>query len=294
VGGRHLGVLVVETVDKPEGFTADDQPLLQAVADVMALAVERAEFQDEAENLRITGKASQLRADILSAISHELRTPLASIKGYSTALLLDEVEWDEASRREFLTLIDEECDKLESIVHDFLDAARIEAGRLEIEFQPVMLPRLAQAEADSVSRHTPVHRFVLDFPSDFPVLDADPVRIGQVIRNLLDNAVKYSPQGGLIVMRGTVKEDEVVVSVSDQGMGIAPEDLNKLFERFFRVKAGAGYHIAGSGLGLPISQSIVEAHGGRIWAESQMGQGTTLYFTLPRTGLSASLGEETE
>ena len=294
VGGRHLGVLVLEALDKPEGFTADDQPLLQAVADVMALAVERAEFQDEAENLRVTGKASQLRADILSAISHELRTPLASIKGYSTALLLDEVEWDETSRREFLTLIDEECDKLESIVHDFLDAARIEAGRLEIEFQPVMLPRLAQAEADSVSRHTPVHRFVLDFPSDFPVLDADPVRIGQVIRNLLDNAVKYSPQGGLIVMRGTVKEDEVVVSVSDQGMGIAPEDLNKLFERFFRVKTGAGYHIAGSGLGLPISQSIVEAHGGRIWAESQMGQGTTLYFTLPRAGLSASLGEETE
>jgi signal transduction histidine kinase len=190
-------------------------------------------------------------------------------------------------------LIDEGCDKLEEIVRDFLDAARIDAGRLEIEWQPVMLPRLAQNTIDEIARRTTVHQFVLDFPSDFPIVDADPVRIGQVLKNLLDNAVKYSPQGGLIVVRGGVQEDEVVVSVSDQGVGIAPQDLNRLFDRFFRVKAPTGQHVPGSGLGLPISQSIIETHGGRIWAESQLGHGTTLYFTLPRTGLSADMeGEE--
>ncbi|MBN1887955.1 MAG: hypothetical protein JW850_08180 [Thermoflexales bacterium] len=234
----------------------------------------------------------QLRADILSAISHELRTPLASIKGYATALLLDEVEWDEAHRREFLHCIDEECDKLEEIVRDFLDAARIEAGRLEIEFQPVMLERLVQAEVETVSHSTTIHRFVLDFPPGFPLVDADPLRIGQVLHNLLDNAVKYSPQGGLVVVRGVVQDEQVVVSVSDQGVGIAPQDLSQLFDHFFRVKTPTGHHVAGSGLGLPISQSIVESHSGRIWAESQVGQGTTLYFSLPRLGLSDQADNE--
>jgi signal transduction histidine kinase len=293
VGDRRLGALVMESLDKPSGFAIQDQPFVQAAADLIALAIDRFQLHDEAQALRTTEKATQIRSDILSAISHELRTPLASIKGYSTALLLDEVEWDETRRHEFLQLIDEECDKLEEIVRDFLDAARIDAGRLEIEWQPVMLPRLAQIAVDDIARRTAVHRFVLDFP-DFPIVDADPVRIGQVLHNLVDNAVKYSPQGGLIVVRGMVKDDEVVVSVSDQGIGIAPQDLNQLFDRFFRVKAPTGHHVPGSGLGLPISQSIIETHGGRIWAESQLRQGTTLYFTLPRTGLSAGMGDEGE
>jgi two-component system sensor histidine kinase VicK len=104
----------------------------------------------------------------------------------------------------------------------------------------------------------------------------------QVLRNPFDNAVKYSPDGGLIVVRGTIQQEEVTVSVADQGIGLAPEHLNRLFEKFFRAKSSLGGHVVGSGLGLPISRTIVEAHGGRIWAESQLGQGTTLYFTLPR------------
>jgi signal transduction histidine kinase len=292
IGECRLGVLVMQSLDTPSGFSAQDQLFAQAVASLLALAIDRAQLQDEVKSMRADEKASQTRADILSVISHELRTPLASIKGYSTALLLDEVEWDETRRHEFLELIDEECDALEEIIRDVLDAARIDAGRLEIEWQPVMLPRLAQVEVEDISRRTTTCDFVLDFPTGFPVIDADPIRIGQVLRNLLDNAVKYSPQGGLIVVRGVAKDDEVVISVSDQGVGIAPQDLNQLFDRFFRVKASTGRHVPGSGLGLPISQSIVETHGGRIWAESQLGHGATLYFTLPRTGLSADLDKE--
>jgi signal transduction histidine kinase len=291
IGKRRLGVLLMQSLDTP-GFTAQDQLFAHAVAALLALAIDRAQLQDEVRSMSAVEKASWTRADILSVISHELRTPLASIKGYSTALLLDEVEWDETRRHEFLELIDEECDTLEEIIRDVLDAARIGAGRLEIEWQPVMLPRLAQAEVEGISSRTTTCDFVLDFPTGFPVIDADPIRIGQVLRNLLDNAVKYSPQGGLIVVRGVAKDDEVVISVSDQGVGIAPQDLNQLFDQFFRVKASTGHHVSGSGLGLPISQSIVETHGGRIWAESQLGHGATLYFTLPRTGPSADLDKE--
>jgi two-component system sensor histidine kinase VicK len=114
-------------------------------------------------------------------------------------------------------------------------------------------------------------------------VDADPDRVAQVLRNILDNAVKYSPEGGLVFVRSRVHEDEVVMSVADQGVGLAPEHLNRLFEKFFRVDSGLGRHVVGSGLGLPIAQTIVESHGGRIWAESQLGQGTTLFFTLPLT-----------
>ena len=112
-------------------------------------------------------------------------------------------------------------------------------------------------------------------------MDADPQRVTQVLRNLVDNAVKYSPDGGLVVVRGVARPDEVEISVADQGVGIAPEHLNRLFEKFFRVKSGLGRHVVGTGLGLPIARAIVETHGGRIWAESAVGQGTTLFFTIP-------------
>ena len=127
----------------------------------------------------------------------------------------------------------------------------------------------------------------MDFPPDFPIVDADPRRIRQVIRNILDNAIKYSPNGGLVVIRGQARPADVVISISDQGVGISPEDLIPLFEKYFRVKSPTGYHVPGTGLGLPVARAIVEAHGGRIWAESKVGHGTTLYFSLPRAGLSA-------
>ena len=138
-------------------------------------------------------------------MSHELRTPLAAIKGYSTALLLDEVKWPEDKRREFLGLIDEECDNLQTMIADILDSSLIDVGQLVIEPQPVRLPRLAHETADEMQRRTERHRLIVDFPPDFPIVDADPRRIKQVIRNILDNAIKYSPNGGLVVIRGQVR-----------------------------------------------------------------------------------------
>jgi signal transduction histidine kinase len=136
------------------------------------------------------------------------------------------------------------------------------------------------------------HHIVVDFPPGFPIVDVDPRRIKQVLRNILDNAVKYSPEGGLVMIRGEVRPSDVVVSIADQGVGISPEDLIPLFEKYFRVKSATGFHVPGTGLGLPVARTIVEAHGGRIWAESKLGEGTTLYFSIPREGLSAEIEAE--
>jgi two-component system sensor histidine kinase VicK len=122
---------------------------------------------------------------------------------------------------------------------------------------------------------------VVDFPDNFPIIDADERRIQQVIRNIIDNAVKYSPEGGLIVIRGEVRETDVTVSISDQGVGISPEDLIPLFDKYFRVKSPTGFYVPGTGLGLPVARVLVEEHNGNIWADSKLGEGTTLFFSLP-------------
>jgi len=283
---------MLENRRQPGSFVPADLSFLQALADLIALSIENARLREELRATQALEEANRLKAELISTLAHEMRTPLASIKGYSTALLMEEVTFDSETQREFLQTIDKECDILQDLIHDLLESSIIDAGFLRLEPQPVMLPRLAKRVTDDVARRTQQHRFLIDFPGDFPIVDADPHRIGQVLRNLLDNAVKYSPQGGLVVVRGEVHEDEVVVSVADQGVGIAPEHLNRLFEKFFRVESGLGRHVVGSGLGLPIAHTIVESHGGRIWAESQVGQGSTFYFTLPLESLSQGLAEQ--
>ena len=272
---------MLENLHQPGSFIHEDIPFLNAIADLIALSIENARLKEELQVTRSLEEANRLKEELISTLAHEMRTPLTSIKGYSTAMLMEEVTFDPETQQEFLQIIDEECDTLQDLIHDLLESSIIDAGLLRLEPQPVRLPRLAQGVTDDIARRTQQHHFLIDFPDDFPIVDADPHRIEQVLRNLLDNAVKYSPQGGLVVVRGEVRGDEVVVSVADQGRGIAPQHLNRLFEKFFRVESGLGRHVVGSGLGLPIAHTIVESHGGRIWAESQLGQGSTFYFTLP-------------
>lgn len=280
-GRGKVGALVLENRDACGEFTEADLAFLQRVGDLIALSVENARLREELQAVQALEEANRLKAEVISVLAHEMRTPLTSIKGYSTALLMEESHFSPETQREFLEIIDEECDILQDLIHDLLESSVIDAGLLKLELQPVMLPHLAQRVIGDLAHRAKKHRFVVDFPHPFPIVDADPDRIAQVLRNLLDNAVKYSPQGGTIVVRGEVRDMEVVVSVADQGVGIAPEHLNRLFEKFFRVRSGLGSHVVGSGLGLPIARTIVESHGGRIWATSQLGQGTTLFFTLP-------------
>jgi signal transduction histidine kinase len=291
-GQTKVGALVLENRSQSDSFAPADLLFLKAVADLIALSIENVRLRQELQAVEAIGEANRLKSELTSTLAHEMRTPLTAIKGYSTALLMEEATFSPETQREFLQIIDEECDTLQDLIHDLLESSIIDAGFLKIEPQPVMLPRLANGVIEDIAHHSQQYRFLVDFPKHFPVVDVDPRRIEQVLRNLLDNAVKYSPQGGLIVVRGEVHKDEVIISVADQGVGIAPEHLNRLFEKFFRVKSALGRHVVGSGLGLPIARTIVESHGGRIWAESRVGQGSTFYFTLPLKGLSQEVAEQ--
>jgi signal transduction histidine kinase len=276
-----VGALVLENRRASICFAPGDLSFLQDLAQLLALSIEGSCPKQEQQATLALEEANRLKAELISTLAHEMRTPLTSIKGYSTALLMEEADFSSQTQREFLQIIDEECDVLQGLIHDLLESSAIDAGLLKLEPQPVRLPRLVQALVEDLYRRTEKHRFLVDFPAGFPIVDADPLRIEQVLRNLLDNAVKYSPQGGMIVVRGEAQESRALISVADQGVGIAPEHLNRLFEKFFRVRSVLEHHVVGSGLGLPISRTIVESHGGHIWAESRLGEGSTFYFTLP-------------
>ncbi len=303
---RVRGILAVATKSLRQFHPAEEE-LVVALGNQIGVAIENAQLYQEVarqleirqqldEELQVTRsleEANRLKAELISTLAHEMRTPLTSIKGYSTALLMDEIAFSPETQQEFLQIIDEECTVLQDLIHDLLESSIIDAGLLKLEPQPVILPRLVKDVVDDMTRRTHKHDFVVDFEAEFPIVDADPRRIEQVMRNLLDNAIKYSPDGGLIVVRGEIDQDEntAVISVADQGVGIAPEHLNRLFEKFFRVESGLGHRVVGSGLGLPIARTIVESHGGHIWAESQEGEGTTLYFAIPLEGPSAELSK---
>lgn len=276
-----VGVLLLENLGQPGGLGIDDLAFLGPVANLLALSIENVRLRDQLALIRSQDEANRLKAEIISTLAHELRTPLTSIKGYSSALLMEELAFGPETQREFLGIIDEQCDVLEDLIHDLLESSIIDAGFLRLVFEPLRVASLVREIVGNLTHIGSEHRFMVDFPPDFPLVDADPHRIRQVLRNLIDNAMKYSADDSLVVVRGAVQPGEVVISVADQGVGLAPEHLNRLFEKFFRVRSGLGRHVAGTGLGLPIARTIVESHGGRIWAESQIGQGTTLYFTLP-------------
>jgi signal transduction histidine kinase len=179
-------------------------------------------------------------------------------------------------------MIEDECNNMQTMLRDILDSSLIDANQLILQRQPSRIPFIAHDVAEEVQRRTNSHRIITDFPSTFPILDLDQRWIKQVFRNILDNAVKYSPDGGLIVIRGEERTYDVVIIVADQGTGISPENLIPLFERYFRVRSATNLQIPGTGLGLPIARAIIEAHGGRIWAESRLNEGTTIYFSLPK------------
>ena len=283
VGEKKFGVLVLETLGQHNSFTDEDLPFLQTLVYLVALAIERDELAVRSNALRDAQQAERLRSEVMATLSHELRMPLSAIKGYATALMLDEIPWNDTQRNEFLNQIVTACDDMESMVLDMLDTALIEVEQLKLELQPIRLQQIAREMTSELQHKGKLHRLVVDFPLDFPIINADPLWIKQVFRNILDNAVKYSPDGGLIVIKGETRPLDVVVSVADQGIGISPEDMVSLFEKYFRVRSVATLHVHGTGLGLPIARTIIEAHGGRIWAESKVGQGSSISFSLLRS-----------
>jgi signal transduction histidine kinase len=180
-----------------------------------------------------------------------------------------------------LAVIEEEADRLAGMIENLLDASRLEAGGLKIHLADLSLPVLAERAAGRFRTQTSRHTIVVDFPPYFPIILADEDRIYQVLSNLLSNAIKYSPEGGEIRITGQVRSDQVIICISDQGPGIAPEDVPHVFDRFYR-SSSAVRNTKGAGLGLYLARAVIEVHGGRIWVDPQPGEGARICFSLPR------------
>jgi signal transduction histidine kinase len=221
----------------------------------------------------------RMKSSLISTVSHELRTPLAAIKGYATTLLAEDVEWDQQAQHEFLEIISNETDRLTSLVNDLLDISRIEAGNLMISRTECDLNSLIHQAAQR-AHPNPKNRLVVDLPTNLPMLYADPQRVEAILRNLIENAAKYSNEDTPILVNADFQSGKIIVRIEDEGPGIAPEYSQRIFESFYRIENGLTRRAPGAGLGLAICQGFVHAHGGEIWLEPR-AKGTCVAFSLP-------------
>jgi signal transduction histidine kinase len=250
----------------------------------MTRALEGGQRELLAQNERLRA-SEQAKSDLISMISHELRTPLSSVLGF-TALLLDR-DFDAAERRRYLEIVDNEARRLAELAEDFLDVQLLEEGRLELQLAPVDIAELVRSQARLFFAHARNHVVTVDVPEEPLLVPADRDRITQVVANLLSNAIKYSPGGGRITVSLRTGDKNVRLSVSDDGIGIARDHQQRIFEKFFRGSAtNAG--IPGTGLGLSVSRMIVEGHSGRIDFESKQGVGSTFWIELPLQARNAT------
>lgn len=280
LGRRRLGMLRVVS-DLPNSFDEEDAAILKGVADQLAVAIENNRLIRETAETTALRETNRLKDEFVSMVSHELRTPLASVKGYSRTLLAENADWDAQTRREFLQIIADESDKLQELVENLLEMSRIGAGRLPISPEPLLLKPFVKEVVERIANQYPDTEFKCNIPHGLPVVEADPRRLEQVLVNLLQNAAKYS--GSRTVWAGASYDGgaEVTLCVQDRGIGIAPEHVPHLFDKFYRAQWNQADSGSGTGLGLAIARALVEAQGGRIWVESKVGEGTTFYFTLP-------------
>ncbi len=226
---------------------------------------------------------ARIRTELVSFVSHELRTPLTSIKGFVGALLNDARIKDE-DHRSFIKIIDHECDRLRRMVADLLCMTRIDSGRaLDVRWQQVDLGRVVEHVIDAQRVYSPDHRLVIDLPATSTVIDADQDKVEQILTNLINNAIKYSPADTTVTVKVEALNGEIGVSVSDEGYGIAEEDLEQLFQQYCRLPEAEQRRIRGTGLGLYLTKHLVEAHGGRIEVASAKGKGSRFTFILPRS-----------
>lgn len=224
--------------------------------------------------------AEEIKSTFISIVSHELRTPVALIKGYASTLRRDDARWDRAVVSDSLAVIEEEADRLASMIDDLLDASRLQAGGLSLNRADVSLAAMIERLAERFRTQSRQHTILTDVPQGFPVLLADEKRLEQVFSNLISNALKYTPQGEIRI-QAQVKPGQVVVCVSDEGPGIDARDLPHIFDRFYR-STEAAKQTKGAGLGLFLARAIVEAHGGRMWVDPKPDCGARICFSLPR------------
>ncbi len=277
---RHtVGVLSFKPIDPTRPFSPDERRMLDAFANQAAQAVERVNLSEQTRQIKLLQAAEKLQNALLNSISHDLRTPLVSITGALTTLEGQDETISTESRRSLLETAREEAERLNRLVGNLLDMTRLEAGALKTKREPADVVDVVGTSVGQMENRLLGRNLQMDVPDDLPIISVDFVLIVHVLNNLLDNALKYSPENSALEVRARQLQNEVQISVMDEGPGIPPDDLDRIFDKFYRVQRSE--QVAGTGLGLAICKGIVEAHGGRIWAENRSGGGTALTIALP-------------
>jgi two-component system sensor histidine kinase KdpD len=279
VSTRTLGAIIFIRFGSPP-FEPEAIRLAEFIAQQIALLVERQNLQFAYEALEQQNQEARLQEDFISTITHELRTPLGFIKGYTTTLLRSDTNWDAETQQEFLRIIDQEADRLQELIENLLDSARLQSGNMKMDFQAVRLETLVKSVADRVAMHHPDLVVHIVPEKQGTLIRGDPKRLGQVFENLLNNAVKYAPGSDVWVKIEPKESQGVLVEVEDHGPGISQRYLPHIFDRFFRNPELEPF-VHGSGLGLFICKKIIQAHQGQINATSTVGEGTTFHIMLP-------------
>ncbi len=271
----------------PEDFVAERLQLGDRVVSVHASPVIRGtEYLGTVSVFRdITAEveADRAKSEFISTVSHELRTPMTSIKGYADLLMLGMAGPLSDQQKHFIGIIRNNAERMVALVNDLLDISRIESGRMRLELRPVMIHEVVDQVVGTLQGRAQNKGLTLEtrVPSDLPPVWGDTNRVAQILTNLISNAIQYTPPGGKVTISAHANRDMMEISVADTGIGISKENQRKIFDRFFRADDPLVQETPGTGLGLPITASLVQMHGGQIWVESELGEGSTFTFTLP-------------
>lgn len=280
LGGQRSGVLAFHQIGTPRGWTSGEVRLVEAVARELRVALESARlFEQQRAAVAELERLSEAKSDFVSIVSHEFRTPLTGIQGFSEMMRDEDLSL--AEMKEYAGDINKDAQRLNRMINEMLDLDRLESGRMTVDLSAVDLNAIIAAVVAGVRPNTPDHPIVLQLDPDLSPVDGDQDKLTQVMVNLISNAVKYSPQGGEIVVTSRAEGPNAHVLVRDHGLGIPEDGLEKVFERFARLESDATRFIQGTGLGLPIVRQIVTLHGGRAWVESTVGLGSVFQFTIP-------------
>ncbi len=298
-----IGIVFVGNRSSASSVTEGDEELFSILANQIGQSLENAQLfeqvyrsRQELESkiqertkqlafaLEEVKKISKTKTEFISAVSHELRTPLTSIKGYASLLLSGKMGAIPPEVKDRLAKINKHSDNLVKMINDLLDISRIESGRAEMHLLPTQAEAMIENVRDLLTPQLKEKniQFVSSVAPDTPPVFVDRSQFERVFINLVGNATKFTPENGRITVSASPEKNHVLFSITDTGIGINENDLGKLFNEFYRVENEINQQLKGTGLGLSLAKNIVEAHQGKIWAASQLGKGTTFYFTIPR------------
>ena len=293
---KVVGILRVQVEDDPRLFGRDkalgsetdrsdpNSAFFWTFLDQTASMIEHARLRRESVQIEILQRTDALRSSLVSSILHDLRTPLTSIKAAASSLLQEEVQWDDEARHSFAQAIEREADRLNRLVGNLLDMSRIEGGALQLEKEWYPIDEVFHDTLDHLQPLLKERQISLDLPPDLPPVAVDYLLLDQVVTNLVENALRYTPAQSPITIAASATATRMLISVADRGPGIPVEDIERIFDKFYRVQ-GRTSHTTGSGLGLAVCRGLIEAHGGHIWAKNRPSGGAIFHITLPLTPL---------